>query len=183
MPLRWLGIGTGVAGLAASGLFGGLDTVTKPEVPTVAVGEVVDGGPWNVTVTGSRLVGKLPTLYLRDGSRWFTVLVTVENTADESRTDFRDVIRLSGVAGVTEERASQVVLVRDGSRPNYLNPGLPEKLAFLWQQDDSTPVPQSATVQVWGTTRRLDTVSDTWEWLDPERRAEVEVPVQDRRAG
>ncbi|MEN3608249.1 hypothetical protein AAH979_01750 [Plantactinospora sp. ZYX-F-223] len=183
VPLRWLGLGTGVAGLAASGLFGGLETVAKPEVPTVAVGKAVDGGPWSVTVTGSRLVGKLPTLYLRDGKRWFTVLATIENTADESRTDFDDAIRLSGVAGIAEERPSQVRLVRDGSKPTYLNPGLPERLAFLWEQDDSTPVPTSVKVQVWGTTRRLDTIGDTWEWLDPERRAEVEVPVQDRRAG
>ncbi|MDW5323934.1 hypothetical protein [Plantactinospora sp. KLBMP9567] len=183
MPLRWLGLGTGVAGLAASGLFGGLETVAKPEVPTVAVGKAVDGGPWSVTVTGGRLVGKLPTLYLRDGKRWFTVLATIENTADESRADFDDAIRLSGVAGIAEERPSQVLLVRDGSKPTYLNPGLPERLAFLWEQDDSTPAPKSVKVQVWGTTRRLDTIGDTWEWLDPERRAEVEVPVQDRRAG
>ncbi|MDG4785696.1 hypothetical protein O7626_40935 [Micromonospora sp. WMMD1102] len=153
MPLRWLGVGTGVAGLAASSLFGGLETVAKAEVPTVEVGQRVDGGPWQVTVTGSRLVGKLPTLYLADGKRWLTVLATIENAANKSRTDFDDAVRLAGVAGVTRE------------------------------QDDGTAVPESVTVQVWGTTRRLDTVGDRWEWLDPERRAEVRVPVQDGMAG
>ncbi|MFY1690828.1 hypothetical protein [Plantactinospora sp. WMMB782] len=183
VPLRWLGVGTGVAGLAASSLFGGLETVAKPEVPTVEVGQRVDGGPWQVTVTGSSLVGKLPRLYLADGKRWLTVLATIENTADESRTDFDDAVRLAGVGGVTREQPSHVVLVRDGTKPDYLNPGLPERLAFLWEQDDGTAVPETVTVQVWGTTRRLDTVGDRWEWLDPERRAEVRVPVRDRRAG
>ncbi|WP_422770781.1 hypothetical protein ACN28C_29595 [Plantactinospora sp. WMMC1484] len=183
VPLRWLGIGAGVAGLAASGLFGGLDQVEKPEVPTVEVGRTVDAGPWNVAVTGSRAVDELPTLHLGDGKRWLAVLATIRNTDAESRAGFGDTIRLPGVAGLDDERPDQVLLVRDASRPTYLNPGLLEELAFLWEQDDRDPPPSRIRVEVWGTTRRLDTIGDRWEWLDPECRAVVEVPVRDRRIG
>ncbi|GIG86651.1 hypothetical protein Pen02_15870 [Plantactinospora endophytica] len=172
-----------MAGLAASGLFGGLDPVAKPEAPPVEVGKVVDGGPWDVTVTGSRLVGELPGLTLGDGRRWFAVLATVENTDDESRDDFGDTVSLTGVDGLATEKPRYVLVLRDASRPKYLNPGLPEKLAFLWEQEAGQPVPTRVRVQVWGKTYRLDSIGNTMEWLDPERRAEIEVPVEDRRAG
>jgi hypothetical protein len=74
-----------------------------------------------------------------------------------------------------------VVLIRDSSQPQYLNPGLPEKLAFLWEQSIAAPVPTSMRVAIWKKTLRVDSLSNRMEWLDPGPRAEVQVPVEDRR--
>jgi hypothetical protein len=181
-----MGVSAGLAGLAASGLFGGLQTVEKPELPTVAVGEANNGRPWNVTVTGSRLVGELPGLSLTDGNRWLAVLATVEITADESQRDLKEILKVSGVEGLVDEepkdgKPEYVLVLRDSSQPDYLNPGIPEKLAFLWQQSGTAPVPTSMLVEIWGKTHRVDSIAKTMEWLDPESRAEVKVPVEDRR--
>lgn len=170
-----------MAGLVASAFFGGLEPAEKPEVPPAVFGETVDGGPWKVTVTGSRLVDELPGLRLADGNRWVAVLAVVENTDTESRSDFAEVLRLSGVEGLVAEQPKYVLLLRDASQPQFLNPGLAEKLAYLWEQKVSEPAPIRVRVDVWGRTYRRDTINDTMRWLDPEPRAGFEVPVEDRR--
>src|SRR5690242_18025332 len=91
LSLRQAGLGVGAVALAVSGLFGGLNRGTAQDVPTVNVGVVNHGGPWNVTVTRVRLIGDTPPLYLKNkGDRWLVVLATIEVTADASRDDAGD---------------------------------------------------------------------------------------------
>jgi hypothetical protein len=188
MPVTRLSAAAGVVALGISGLFGGLDPV-DPGMPTVPLNTVDKGSPWNVTVTGVRVVGELEPLRLKDqGDHWIAVLATVEITADESRNDLNDVVRIPEVDGLladTEQgrgRPDYVYLMRDAVNGPYLHPGLPEKLAFIWEQRASTPVPATATVEIWGKTRRADSLTGHQEWLDAGARAVVpDVPVQDKR--
>jgi hypothetical protein len=188
MPLSRLSAAVGVVALAASGLFGGLDPVDRG-MPTVAVNAVNRGQPWNVTVTGMRVVGELEPLRLKNpGDHWIAVLATVEVTADESRSDLEDVVRIPEVEGLLADddrrkgRPDYVYLVRDAVNGPYLHPGLPEKLAFIWEQRASAAVPTTATVEIWGKTRRADSLTGHHEWLDAGARAVVAgVPVQDKR--
>jgi hypothetical protein len=105
MPLSRLGAVAGVIALATSGLFGGLDRVDQPAAPTVAVNAVNEGEPWNVTVTGARLLDDLSPLRLTNpGDRWVALLATVEVTAAESRNDLGDTVRLPGLDGLLKEK-------------------------------------------------------------------------------
>jgi hypothetical protein len=184
-PLRWQLVGIAAALVAASGLFGGLERAhTAPKVPTIEVGTGFDAGPWTVTVTGARLVPTGEPLKLETpGDRWLAVLATVEVTADASRSDISDAVRLSGVSGLRGERGepAYVYLVRDTKTVNYLNPKLPERLAYIWEQDGSVPAPTVVDVVVNGMTHRIDSLSQRLEWLDPGVRARLRVPVEDRR--
>lgn len=188
MPLRRLSVALGVVALAISGLFGGLDPVDAG-MPTVALNVVNRGVPWNVTVTGMRVVGELEPLQLKDpGNHWIAVLATVEVTADESRSDLQDAVRIPEVDGLLADnpqrkgRPDYVYLVRDAVNGPYLHPGLPDKLAFIWEQRATATVPTTATVEIWGKTRRADSLTGHQEWLDAGARAVVpDVPVQDRR--
>jgi hypothetical protein len=140
-------------------------------------------------VTGMRVVGELEPLRLEDpGNRWVAVLATVEVTADTSRNDLNDVVRIPGIAGLLADnpqrrgRPDHVYLLRDASNGPYLHPGLPEKLGFFWEQRASAPVPTTGTVEIWGKTLRANSLTGHREWLDPQVRAVVsDVPVQDRR--
>ena len=191
MPLSRLGAGAGVIALATSGLFGGLDQVEEDRTPTVALNAVNEGVPWNVTVTGMRLVDDLEPLRLKNpGDRWVAVLATVEVTADESRGDLDDAIRISGVDGLLNAKldgsqkgeADQVAMLRDDTIGPTLNPGMPEKIAYIWEQAGSAAVPTKATVVIRGKTLRKNSLTGHEEWLDTATRAVVpDVPVEDKR--
>jgi hypothetical protein len=184
MPLSRLGAGAGVVALATSGLFGGLDQVDVPTAPTVAVNAVDTGDPWNVTVTGARVLDDLsPLRPTNPGDRWVALLATVEVTADESRDDLQDAVRLPGVDGLLKEKPEYVYLVRDNTTGPYLNPGMPEKLAFVWEQKASAAVPTEVTAEIWGKTQRPSSLTGNMQWFDDDApRAEVaKVPVTDRR--
>lgn len=189
IPLRWLGLSAGVAALAASGLFGGLEPADKPELPPAKVNELSKGEPWNVTVTGGRLVGDgLPGLRLQNpANRWVVVLATVEVTAPESRNDTRDIVAISGVDGLVKDPIlssldpQYVIGLRDGVAVGYLQPAMPEKLAFFWEQESTAPVPTEMVVTINQKTYRVDTLAGHKAWLDLEPRAELTVPIEDRR--
>lgn len=182
VPLRWLGMSAGVTALAVSGIFGGLEAVHQPKLPTVEVKAVDRGSPWNVTVIRARLITDLAPLKPQTaGNHWLGVVATVEITADESRKDLDAVLRLPGVAGLTSEKPAYVVLMRDATQPVQLNPGMPEELAFVWEQSAATPTPTDVTAVIYGKTYRLDSIANKMAWLDPEPRAQVVAPVEDRR--
>jgi hypothetical protein len=161
---------------------GGLDPVKGPGLPRTALNTVDHGAPWNVTVTGARLLDG-PALIepQHKGDRWLLVLATVEVTADESRNDMDDVIRLSGVPGLRNEEPDYTYLVRDQSPVGHLNPGMPERLAYAWAQSPDAPIPTEIEVQIYGKTRRADSLTGSIGWFDDAPRSRVTVPVEDRR--
>ncbi|MBF9127596.1 hypothetical protein I0C86_01080 [Plantactinospora sp. S1510] len=167
--------------VAVSGIFGGLDTVDRSKLPTVELGAVDRGKPWNVTVVRVRLIADLPAHKpTTAGNHWVGVVATVEVTAPESRADLWDVLRLPGAEGLRSEKPAYVVLMRDDTERVRLNPGMPEQLAFVWERaGDSRP--SAVTVQILGKTLRQDSLTGTMTWLDPAPRAEVVAPVEDQR--
>ena len=170
--------------VAASGLFGGLRPTEKPTVPVIAVHTAFDGGPWTVTVNRALTLKTLEPLKKTEkaGDRWVAVRVRMEINADETWNRIDDVIRLPGVKGLRTVEPSEFYLVRDESLlVRELQPGIPEEVAFLWQQDGSVPRPEAMDVELWGMTHRKSSLTDMIEWLDSGPRALVlDVPVEDR---
>jgi hypothetical protein len=170
-------------------LFGGLETVQEPALPPLKVNEISQGKPWNVTVTGGRLVdAKLPGVRLQNpANRWVVVLATVEVTAHESLNDTRDIVDISGVEGLVKDPGGKrlqpqyVVGLRDGQSVGYLQPAMPENLAFFYEQESTAAVPTEMTVTINQKTYRVSSLTDHKEWLDLEPRAKLTVPIEDRR--
>jgi hypothetical protein len=168
--------------LGVSAPFGGLDGVDGPGLPRTALNTVDRGSPWNVTVTGARLLdGEALIKPQHEGDHWLVVLVTVEVTADESRNDIDDVLRLVGVPGLGKEKPDYTYLVRDQMPVGHLNPGMAEALAFAWAQSPDVTVPTEIEVQIVGKTRRADSLTGSIGWFDDAPRSRVSVPVEDRR--
>jgi hypothetical protein len=182
-PLRSLGVGAGVLALAASGLFGGLQEARGPAVPVVAADTVDRGLPWNVTVHDAQLVSELPPLKPdKEGDHWLAVRATVEITADATRTDIGEALRLPSVTGLRTERPDSMYLLRDDTIVGGLHPGMPEKVAFLWQRAGGAPAPAELEIEIIGKTLRHDSLTGHLSWLDHEPRTLVRVALRDRRA-
>jgi hypothetical protein len=168
--------------LGISAPFGGLDGVDGPGLPRTAVNTVDRGAPWNVTVTGVRLLdGEALIKPRNEGDHWLVVLATVEVTADESRGDMYDILRLAGVTGLRDEKPDYVYLIRDDSPVGKLNPGMPEALAFAWAQSPDVALPAEIEVDIIGKTLRADSLTGSIGWFDEAPRSRVTVPVEDRR--
>jgi hypothetical protein len=188
VPVRWMGAGLGVLALGIAGMFHGLNPVTKPGTPQVKVGVVNAGQPWNITVADARVLTDLAPLIPKEtNERLFVVEATVEITAPEARDDLNQALQLQQVLGLQSDQPAHVVLIKDATEIGYLNPGMPEKLAFIWNQSTDVPVPTNADVQIVGMTYREDSLSHTATakgtmiWTDPAVRADVVVPVLDKR--
>jgi hypothetical protein len=179
--------------VAVAGLAGALDEVPAEELPTVAVAELNEGEPWNVTVVNSVLAADLEPAVLQEDGYWLAVIAEVEITADESWTGgLHDALYVTDVEGMVRERvagglfpgaiiADDIRLVRDGSAAGALHPGLPERLAFLWELDRDTPPPAEVRVVITGKELVESTLTGYLEWLRDAPRAQLTLPIEDRR--
>ena len=154
-------------------------TATEPGLAAVPRGAVHAGEPWNVAVhevlVGAQQENLEPTV---EGDRFLAVRATVEITADETRSDVEDAVRLADVAGLREEEPVQVLLRRDGGPANGLHPGLPEEIELWWEQDGSQPPPTAVAVEIIGKTFRLNLIAGNEDWTDPQPRAVVRLDAQ-----
>lgn len=188
---RWAA-GLSVLFLAISGLFGGLDYAGDT---TTALDKPIEAGPWTVTVTGARVVGKLAPMRLSDEKNfWVVVLATVEITADSTWRYPKESVQLAATRGITAQpvktlagvevqQYTDIVLVRDSTVVNQLHPGMPEKLAYFWELESTAPIPKEVKVYIGFRELRQNSLDGHMNWLDAsEHNQSVTVPVVDRRA-
>jgi hypothetical protein len=186
LPATWLGGGLAAIGLGVSAFFGGLTATATSGPPTTAVDTTITGQPWDVVVTGARLIAPDDSLTVRNpGDHWLVVVATVTVTSGESRDDIDDVLRVTGAPGVIAARPARVLLARDGTDVVYLNPGMPESVGFFFEQA-GTSTPKTVDIQVYGETLRPDNLAagvhgGNLGWFDPTVTATVTAPVEDRR--
>lgn len=181
---RW-GTGIGALALAVSGAFGGLKAVEAEPGPAVAADQVIDAGAYRITIKRVALSSEFPAIRLKDKKNHFIVVVaTIEVTAKESWSLFREALKLRDVDGMVD-KYPQVALFRDGKILGALQPGMPEDVAFFWER--SGAIPKQANVWALGWTFRkssLDGSRAAPQWLpdgEDEPRGRVTLPVLDRR--
>lgn len=173
--------------LGVTWVLGGFDQVVPPQQETVslAVGEEFNGGPWLVTIESAEIGYNLRgqsdfgdvTLVLQVNAR-------IEVVDNRTRSVFGLIppMELHDVPGVRPGLPTTRSL-RDNSPVTDLQPGLPVRLAYLWQLEPGTPVPGEVTVLVNGVERRFE----SWRFAGtvsefPTVSAAVTVPVLDRTA-
>jgi hypothetical protein len=123
---------------ALTGLLGALTRTDQPQ------------GSWQVDITSAMITADRPPLQRADpANRWLVVQAKVEVTGGSSQTGLASMVRLSGIDGLVAQEPG-VVLLRDGTLINQLHPGLPEELAFAWEQAANAAPPTQLTVRVSG---------------------------------
>jgi hypothetical protein len=180
-------LGLVLVGIGVLGVTGGLraaPTPPPPRLPTVAVNEAIDAGPWKLSVTNAAAVTELgPYKPKTEGDWLLAVAVRIEITGPDSESGalLDDVATLPDFAGLVEAEPMAVALVRDASRLEYVHPGLPERVAFIFQVKAGTPVPADVLVALRGWTAAASFQHrGRLEWRDEGERARVTVPVANR---
>jgi hypothetical protein len=93
-------------------------------------------------------------------------------------------VQLDGVDRLLREPDGDLapprVLRVDDASTVVLNPGVTEKVVYLWEQAKSEPVPADVTVEVIEPTRRRDSLDGTLQWKYQETSVvgAVTVPVE-----
>lgn len=191
-PAQWIGYTAGGLALAISAAFGGWQTVSV-EQAKLKPGQLDPGRPWNVKVVTARLLKDLePAVYLENKEdHWLVVIAEVEITDDHSHIDVDGIVQVPNAVGILtglqsgtsfDKYASDVLLSRDGTRVTSLHPGMPERVAYLWEQKPDA-LPTQVDVDIMGMTWRKNSLTDDYEWLDEHVRASLTVPVEDKRNG
>jgi len=177
---------------------GGFDKVRDDEIPVVALGDPFDAGFMTVSVTAVRLLPDADVLFhTHPGDRWIAVVAEIEVTDDRTLNELslKSAFRLTGVQGLRgnvkdsltgEALPDAAVLARDSQNLISLQPGVPERVGIVWEQDPAAPLPRTAQVEVYHFTEGVNTIGgDSHYWrpgADPGAKL-PDVPVQDRRKG
>ncbi|NNG36135.1 hypothetical protein [Nakamurella aerolata] len=142
-------VGAAALVAAVSGIFGGLQGVpAQAAVPQVPVGTPIDTPQWRVTVEKVQLYRPdafAPTLRIsQPGRHWLVVVTTMAVAADEPMTPAagsgsaaKAAVTLPDEPGLNSANPDQVLIVSDGTVNPTLQPGVPEQVAFFWEQQDS----------------------------------------------
>jgi hypothetical protein len=179
LTLRQAGKTAFMTFLAATALFGGLDTVDTG-VTAVQPDEPFDDGAAAVAVTRATLVPKLTAgdrvlMTATAGSQFLAVPTTVTNTSNVP-VPLRNELDLR----MADARKIGVFRLDDGSQTASLGPGLTDRLAFVWQVPSSGPQPgDTATVRIWRKTYQELNVTYGQAWIDSlTDYRQVELPVR-----
>jgi hypothetical protein len=181
-------LGLVLVGVGVVGLTGGLRTAPAPPptpLPTLAVNDVIDAGPWKLSVTNAAAVTDLGAYKPRKEGDWLlAVAVRIEVTGPDSESGamLGNVATLPDFADLVDAEPMAVALVRDGSRLEFIHPGLPERVAFIFEVRAGTPVPASVVVVLRGWTAEKSWTTRRWEWRNEGERARVTVPITNRMA-
>lgn len=135
----WVVISAGAV-VAIVALLGGFNEVPYKRLPQVQLGEVFVGNEVALQVDDIYLSRTAPvTGYdpAEDGDVYLVVEATVENTTNEPNIFVDRALRVlvEGVISSTE-RPYSVANLRTGEYVDFLQPGLPLKVAYLWPVDE-----------------------------------------------
>jgi hypothetical protein len=179
-------LGLVAVAVGALALTGGLDQVPQPPpapLPTVAAAQMVDAGPWQAGVTNAVATTDLGQYKPRTKGNWLlAVAVRIDLRSPDSlpATRMTGIASLPELAGLIAGDPIAMALVRDGSSLAFLNPGLPERVAYIFEVAAGTPVPKQVVVALNGYTARTGWTSRRLEWKDFGERARVVVSVDNR---
>lgn len=166
-----------VAILAATALFGGLDTVDTKITP-FTTGEPFTDGQYTITIQRATAVSNVPAEGVEPappGRRYLGVVASVRNngTAPGALRNELDLRDQPGKQWIGPYRMS------DGSVLVWLGPGLTESVAFIWQLPEAALQPgSSVTLRVWRKTFQELVINYGQNWIETDDYGEITVPVK-----
>ena len=175
-----------VVALAVTAFLGGFDQVVSTPsttVPAVAVGEEFNGGPWLIRVESAQIGHDLRD-YKPQNEGDLVLQVNVGITVVDTRTwSILEAVTLK-TGGTEPVKAERIRYLRDNREAYDVQPGLPERLAYLWAVPKGTTVPHEITIVIKRYERRYQNFRFLGSALDFDltEKATVTVPLLDRTA-
>ncbi|TDE91629.1 hypothetical protein EXU48_15925 [Occultella glacieicola] len=158
---------------------GGFARVPPEPVRQVAAGEVVDLGPYTVSVESFFVSDQVDVYGLpEEADAWIGVVMELENTQlDGLFVDYQN-FTLDG-AQLVEARSTTVLLLADDSRASFLSPNLPVRVAMLWSVVDPDTIGDEVRLSLIETYEDTSFLFEETSWYVGDRIGVVEVPRDD----
>lgn len=181
----WITAGAGtIAAILVAGLLGAFGALPKPEIQHFAPDATIETGQWLIKPlrlhVGEERVYGLP---VKSDEKAVILEVELTNRTAESTKDYFTAIQLAAPFADTSE-SPLIVLTRDQTMSPELQPGLPERMAYIWTlpKDGSLPASLSFTVntQIY---KARDNLYGTPGWYNQHPAGTVSLPLQAKGGG
>ncbi|RWA74980.1 MAG: hypothetical protein EOQ28_10260 [Mesorhizobium sp.] len=175
----WLvaGIGTAAA-IAAAGVMGAFGARHEP-MPVLAPASRIETGQWLLrplkaySAEGENLYG----VPLKPGAKALVLELEMTNRTAKSTKDYFDVLQ-ANQATIDPATKPFIALTRDSTLSPELHPGMPEKVAYIWQLPDGATLPAKLELTVIRKTyKQRDNLYGLPGWFNPAPVGRLTLPV------
>lgn len=176
----WLTAGLGsFAALGLAFVLGAFEAAEKPQLPQITAGQSMEAGKWlikplSIRVTDQKVYSTTP----KDGQKAIILEVELMNRTIESDSGYYKIFQWpANIAEKTEQ--PMVYLTRDESMSPNLQPGMPEKMAYVWlmQNDVVAGNDVELAIEAWGFKHR-NNLTGTPGWWSKSIVGSVRLPLQ-----
>jgi hypothetical protein len=176
----WVTAGAGtIAAILVAGLLGAFGALPKPEIQHFAPDAAIETGQWLIKPlrlhVGEERVYGMP---IKPDQKAVILEVELTNRTAESTKDYFTAIQPAAPFADTTE-SPLIVLTRDQTMSPELQPGLPERMAYIWTlpKDRALPASLSFTVntQIY---KARDNLYGTPGWYNQHPAGTVSLPLQ-----
>jgi hypothetical protein len=175
---RLAGVGSLVAA-ASVALYGAYGKINRSSEPVFTADTAIQAGQWQVVprraawTTASKVHG----VPVKPGATALVLEADLTNRTAESSADYLGVLRWNGPPGAAIGKPA-VVGLRDAQLMPYLQPGLPERVAYIWMLPPAAEAPAQAAFAVESKTYKpIDNLYGAPGWFNPAIIGRVELPV------
>ncbi|MFD4838541.1 hypothetical protein ACFWP0_13620 [Achromobacter sp. NPDC058515] len=171
------GVGS-LAAAASVALYAAYGKVNRAPEPVFGPGAAIQTGQWHLVPRRAWTTGaKVYDVPVKAGTTALVVEADLTNRSAESSVDYLGLLRWNAPAGVSAGKP-MVVGVRDAQQMPYLQPGLPERVAFVWMLPPAAAAPAQAAFAVQSKTYKpVDNLYGAPGWFNPANVGRVELPV------
>ncbi|WP_192385249.1 hypothetical protein [Mesorhizobium silamurunense] len=174
----WLAAGIGtVAAIAVAGVMGAFGARQEP-LPVLVPAGRIETAQWLLrplkaySAEGENLYG----VPLKPGAKALVLELEMTNRTAKSTKDYFDVLQ-ANLAMVNPTKPF-IVLTRDSTLSPELHPGMPERMAYIWQLPDGTAPPASLELTVIRKTyKQRDNLYGLPGWFNPAPVGTLTLPV------
>ena len=172
------GIGSLVAA-ASVALYGAYGKLNRTSEPVYSAGASIQTGQWKVVPqrAWTSSTAKVYGVPVKPGGRALVLEADLTNRTAESSADYLGLLRWAPPSATTAGKPV-VVGLRDTQQMPYLQPGLPERMAFVWVLPPSAPVPEKTALAVQSKRYKpVDNLYGAPGWFNPVSVGRIELPV------
>jgi hypothetical protein len=176
----WVTAGAGtIAAILVAGLLGAFGALPKPEMQHFAPDTTIETGQWLIKPlrlhVGEERVYGLP---VKPDEKAVILEVELTNRTAESTKDYFTAIQPAEPFADTTE-SPLIVLTRDQTMSPELQPGLPERMAYIWTLPKDRALPASLSfivnTQIY---KARDNLYGTPGWFNKHPAGTVSLPLQ-----
>ncbi|KUM26584.1 hypothetical protein AU467_20855 [Mesorhizobium loti] len=175
----WLVAGFGTAAaIAVAGVMGAFGARHEP-LPILAPASPIETGQWLLrplkaySAEGKDLYG----VPLKPGAKALVLEVEMTNRTAKSTKDYFDALQANQTA-VEAATKPFIVLTRDSTLSPELHPGMPERMAYVWQLPDGAAPPANLELSVIRKTyKQRDNLYGLPGWFNPTPVGRLTLPV------